>query len=194
MNRRRLWPMIWNAGSRENRSGRGRSVGWNGYGAGAAGSRSRTPSAGLILAVVVGFILVLWQWRRAEDNFVRADENYLSAERHREEAATRGVESDESFRLAHDVVRDFTGILEESGQLENRGLDPIRRELLLKVQSYYRRFLEQRKHDPTLKLELAQASATLADIIRQIGTPQEALEAYVEARDQAPEAGAGRSQ
>ena len=55
---------------------------------------------------------------------------------------------------------------------------PHRRELLQKAQAYYEKFLEQRGQDPALRQELAEASAHLANITRQIGTPEEALNAY----------------
>jgi tetratricopeptide (TPR) repeat protein len=138
-------------------------------------------AAGLILAVACGFILVFWQWRRAEDNLEASNKSNREANQATQQAQERQLEADENFLLAHDAVKDVTAILESSGELERRGLDPLRRDLLLKAQSYYRKFLERRQHDPALKKELAQASATLADILRQTGTAAEAIEAYEQA-------------
>jgi tetratricopeptide (TPR) repeat protein len=127
----------------------------------------------LLLAVVAGASLVVWQWRRAE-------KNYEKAEALRIEAVRRQSEADESCRLANEIVKDFT-VRVRKGQLEEFRLAPLQRELLEKARGYYRKFLDQRRGDPALSLELAQASAGLADVVRQIGTAPEALEAYRDA-------------
>jgi serine/threonine-protein kinase len=128
-------------------------------------------AAALLLAVATGLALVLWQWRRAE-------EHYRTAEDLRRAAVGHEAEVDESFRLAHEVVKDFTTRVGETGLLEAHGLEPLQRELLQKAQAYFRKFLEQRGHDPALRHELAEASAALAQTIRLIGSPDEALDAY----------------
>jgi len=146
----------------------------------------------LLLAVLTGFGLVFWQWRRAETNLATANtlrqeaETNLAtmttlrqnAETLRQEAVDSKNEATTNFHLAHQAVREITNLLEESGQLEAHGLDPLHREVLRRAQFYFERFLEHRSQDPKLRLDHAQAAATLADIIRQTGSPLEALKAY----------------
>jgi serine/threonine-protein kinase len=127
-------------------------------------------AAALLLAVAAGIALVVWQWRRAEDNLVEADDL-------RREAVAREAEVEAGFRLAHDAVKDLSGFGRQ-GLLEAHGLEPLQRELLLKARAYYRTFLEQRGHDPALRYESAEASAWVADLTRRIGAPAEALDAY----------------
>lgn len=160
----------------------------------------------LLLAVLTGFGLVFWQWRRAETNLATANTLRQEAETNlatmttlrqeaetnlttmtalRQNAETLRLEAVDSkneattnFHLAHQAVREITKLLEESGQLESHGLDPLHREVLLRAQFYFEQFLKHRSQDPKLRLDLAQAAATLADIIRQTGSPLEALKAY----------------
>jgi serine/threonine-protein kinase len=127
--------------------------------------------AALLLAVAVGLPLVVWQWQRAEDH-------YRTSEGHRREAVTRAAEAEDRFRLAHQVVKDFTTQVGDPGVLEAHDLDPLRRDLLLKAEGYYQKFLERRGHDPALRREQAQAVAGLADIVRQTRAPEDALAVY----------------
>jgi tetratricopeptide (TPR) repeat protein len=149
-------------------------------------------AAGLLLAVAVGTALVVWQWRRAEDNYrtaeaqrseavrskAEADGQARAAEERRREAEERKADADDSLRLAHEVALDFTTRLADGGQLEAHGLEPLQRELLRKAQVYLRKFLERRRGDPAFRRELAEASASLASIVRLTGSPEEALEEY----------------
>jgi serine/threonine-protein kinase len=128
-------------------------------------------AAALLLAVATGLALVLWQWRRAE-------EHYHTAEDLRRAAVGHEAEVEDSFRLAHEVVKDFTTRVGETGLLEAHGLEPLQRELLQKAQAYFRKFLQRRGHDPALRRELAETSAALAQTMRLIGSPDEALDAY----------------
>jgi tetratricopeptide (TPR) repeat protein len=141
--------------------------------------------AALLLAVVLGVSLVVWQWQRAEENYraaeksrQEAEENARVAEVHRRAAVAREAEVEDSFRLAHEAVKDFTTRVSQSGQLEAHGLDPLHRDLLQKAQAYYEKFLKRRRHDPALRRELAEATVRLADIIRDTGPPEKALTPY----------------
>ncbi len=128
-------------------------------------------AAALVLAVATGLSLVLWQWQRAEIHL-------HETERLRREAVTREAALDESYQLAHRTLQDFLTQTVDKEMREGQGLGPHRRELLQKAQAYYEKFLEERGQDPALRQELAEASAHLANITRQIGTPEEALNAY----------------
>ncbi|HZZ78727.1 MAG TPA: protein kinase [Gemmataceae bacterium] len=101
-----------------------------------------------------------------------------AVEKLHQEAVAREVALDESYRLAHLTLKDFMVHTVERGARDGMGLDPQRRELLVKSRDYYKRFLERRKNDPALRQELAEVSGHLANITRQIGTPEEALEDY----------------
>jgi tetratricopeptide (TPR) repeat protein len=156
-------------------------------------------AAALLAALVTGGSLVVWQWRRAVETYRIADELRREAvareevaeglrrqaieqkevaEGHRREAVEQKAVAEDSFRLAHEAVKDFITNAGREGLLEAHGLAPLRRELLGKAQTYYRKFLDLRGGDPALRRELAEVSAYLADITRQIGSPEEALAAY----------------
>jgi serine/threonine protein kinase/tetratricopeptide (TPR) repeat protein len=129
-------------------------------------------AAALLLAVATGLALVTWQWQRAE-------EHYRTAEDLRRAAVGHEAEVEDSFNLAHEVVKDFTMRLGDPGLFEaHHGLEPLQREMLQKAQAYFRKFLQRRGHDPALRRESAETSAALAQTIRLTGSPDEALDAY----------------
>ncbi len=141
--------------------------------------------ASLLLALAAGGSLVVWQWRRAEDNFRVAEGLRQEAEARekvteglRQEAVAHEAEVEDSFFMAHDAVKDFLKQAGQEGFLDGSVREPQRRALLSKAQLYYRKFLERRGRDATLRRELAEVSAGLADVTRQIGSPAEALADY----------------
>jgi serine/threonine protein kinase len=140
-------------------------------------------AAALLAALLVGAGLVLWQWRRAEKN-LRENERLLAEVRDREaEAERRRAEAEDSFRLAHEAVKDFTTRFGDRGLLEAHGLQPLRKDLLEKARVYYEQFLAQRGHDPALRRELADVSARLAAITGDVGSKEASLDAYRRALD-----------
>jgi serine/threonine protein kinase len=147
-------------------------------------------SAALTAALLVGAGLVLWQWRRAEANLHEKEglltekEGLLTEVRNRQdEAERRRVEAENSFHLAHEVIKDFTMRFGDRGLLEAYGLQPLRKELLEKARVYYEQFLAQRGHDPALRRDTAEVSARLAAITGDIGSKEAALDAYRRALD-----------
>jgi serine/threonine protein kinase len=140
-------------------------------------------AAALVAALVVGAALVLWQWQRAEHN-LREKERLLGEVRNSKTEAERGRdEAEDSFRVAHEVVNEFTTRFGERGLLEAYGLQPLRKDLLEKARVYYEKFLAKRGHDPALRRELADVSARLASITGDIGSKEASLDAYRRALD-----------
>jgi tetratricopeptide (TPR) repeat protein len=137
--------------------------------------RRRPALAVLSLALAVtasaGVALVAREWRRAEVN-------YHTAERLRGETAAHLREADDSFRLAHRAVKDFSTLVEGKDAADDPGLQPLRKELLKMARTYYEEFLRQHADDPALREELAETATRLAAITHEIGSPEEALEAY----------------
>ncbi len=97
-------------------------------------------------------------------------------------AATKAKgESDESFRLARTAVdRLFTRVAEDD-LLNQPGMDPLRRKLLEEAAGFYQQFLEQRKGDPAVRDELAEAHYRVGCIREHLGDDR-AYEALDEAR------------
>jgi serine/threonine-protein kinase len=123
-------------------------------------------AAALLLSVVLGSGLAIWQWWQANEHARRADRERIRAE--------------ESFRQAHQAVNDFCARVNESPA---RGLETVRRELLEAALPYYERFLQERGQDPALRAELADTHFRIATITAAIGPAPRALDAYERALD-----------
>jgi serine/threonine-protein kinase len=119
-------------------------------------------AASLVLSVVAGLGLVTWQWRRAEDNFARAE-----AERGR--AVEERARADEGFREAHRAVQDFFTRASEGKLRDVPGAQAIRKELLQAALAYYERFLRQRSQDTSLQAELAEAHLRIGMLSSVLG-------------------------
>jgi tetratricopeptide (TPR) repeat protein len=114
-------------------------------------------AAMLVGTVVVGFVSVLFQWRRAE--------------------AQRSL-ADESFQDAFRAVDLYLNRIAEDGRLRRSGLGPLRKDLLEAGLPFYRRLIERRAGDPSLKAELAAAHARVGRIHAAIGSQGQAVESY----------------
>jgi serine/threonine protein kinase len=151
-------------------------------------------AAALLLSVTAGFALVAREWQRAEgllaavsakqaeseEHARRADDNFRRAELLLAEANTQRARAEENFQQAHEVVNDlYLRVSEELNQAQ--GPHPLSKELLARALKYYRRFLEQRTGDPTLRNELATACFRAALITSAIGSKAEALDLYQQA-------------
>jgi serine/threonine protein kinase len=112
-------------------------------------------SAALMLVFLTGFAGVVWQWRLAEHQRVRADQ---------------------SFREARQAVDDYLIKITESKQLSDPSLAALRKDLLHAAQKYYQDFLERRGGDPALQAELATTSSRLASIHLQNHEQKEAAQ------------------
>lgn len=110
-------------------------------------------AAALGLFVILGTLVIAWQWRRADARLLQS----LQA-------------ADQYFeRLNSDP--DF----------ENPALQPARKELLLITLQHYREFLRQRRRDPALEAKVAEASYRVAFLTDALGDKRAALQTYQEA-------------
>src|SRR5207244_3589232 len=105
-------------------------------------------AASLILSVVAGFVLVTWQWRRAETERRRAQEereraeaNSALAESERRTALEERARADQGFREAHRAVQEFCTRASEWKLRDIPGAQVVRKELLAQALAYYERFL-----------------------------------------------------
>jgi serine/threonine-protein kinase len=128
-------------------------------------------SAALALSLVVGTVVVVWEWRAAEAHSRRA-------EWERDRAATERGRAEEAFRQAHEAVNDFCIKVSDGPMRDAAGLQPVRRELLQSALAYYDRFLHERGQDPALRREMADTHYRIATITSMLGPKAQAVEAY----------------
>jgi tetratricopeptide (TPR) repeat protein/tRNA A-37 threonylcarbamoyl transferase component Bud32 len=140
--------------------------------------------AALAAAALAGLV-VLSSWFAVAESRSAANLRaaLTKAERHAQEAQDRTTEAeqertraDESFRQAHQAVNDCLRASEELSQLP--GTQPVRKQLLDAALRYYEKFLEQRRDDPGLRAELAEAYYRVATITQTIGSRTDARAAY----------------
>jgi eukaryotic-like serine/threonine-protein kinase len=118
--------------------------------------------------------------RDAERQRAEAEKQRLAAVKHSNEADRQREREEQSFRQAHRAVNDFYTRL--AGDLQTKsGLQPLQKKLLEAALGYYRNFLNQRKDDPRLKRELADAQFSVAHISSEVGSRVEAAAAYSKA-------------
>jgi tetratricopeptide (TPR) repeat protein len=114
-------------------------------------------------AVLVGFVAVAWQWRRAERNLAETGRQYRRAE--------------ENFRWAQEAVEQLLSEVGE-GLADVPRLEPVRRRLLEKALQLHEEFLGQKGDDPAVRLEAARAHRRAGDIRAMLGQREEAVRAY----------------
>ena len=122
----------------------------------------------LVLVVVFGVAGILWQWRRAERNAVRAD-------RLRQQAEANLAEARRSFQQARQAVNQFYGRFYEQGILNTPGLENVRREVLAELLRYYKEFVARRNNDPSLRRELAEGCLRMGLLTSLQGNKIDAL-------------------
>ncbi len=117
-------------------------------------------TASTVLAILLGFAGVLWQWRRANVN-AHAE----AQQRQRAEA---------SFQNAREVIdRMFIQVADELEGLPRT--EQIRRKLLEDALQYYQGFLKEKGEDPSVKEGAAVAYARLGTIYARLGRFGESL-------------------
>ena len=131
-------------------------------------------AASLVLAVVVGFIGVTWEWRRAEGFRRRAEANLAEVQTQRDRA-TRALE--QGHRSLWTLNR-----LTISGQLAH--LEPqYSRELQALLCEEYRVYRRESSDDPAMRRELANAAFHIARLLEGKASQQEILVAWREAHE-----------
>jgi serine/threonine protein kinase len=125
-------------------------------------------SASLAAALAIGVAAVMWQWQRAE-------RNYLAAESHRREA-------ERNFQKTWAAVDRYFTQVSETRLLDVPGLEPLRKELLESALRFYREFIDQRGDDARLKAELAMSYQRAGVMTSMIGSKQDALRLFDQAR------------
>jgi tetratricopeptide (TPR) repeat protein len=117
-------------------------------------------AASLAVVSLAGFGGVVWQWRRAEAQRAQAEHN---------------------FREARRLVDAFYTRAYTEGLLSRPGLESLRRELFRDLLGYYRGFLRQRRDDPALQADLAEACFRVGTLTAEHGDKADAIEAFRQA-------------
>jgi serine/threonine protein kinase/tetratricopeptide (TPR) repeat protein len=106
---------------------------------------------------------------------IRAMRAEAVADAERNEAERQRAAAEAHFRQARRAVDDYLTSVSESKLLNVPGLQPLRKELLESALTYYRQFIDQYGHDPSVQADLAAAYVRVGDITRVIGSQEEAM-------------------
>ncbi len=117
-------------------------------------------AASLAVVSLTGFAGVVWQWRRAEAQRAQAEHN---------------------FREARRLVDTFYTRIFTEGLFFRPGLESLRREMFRDLLAYYRDFLRQRRDDPTLQDDLAEACFRVGRLTTEEGDRADAIEVFRQA-------------
>lgn len=128
-------------------------------------------SAALVLVVLIGLPLIIWNWRRAVEQEELAENRLRETQQERDR-------TDEAFALAHRAVADNFRLLAEDRWEEMPGSDSFKKELLGNGLKYYQTFVDRHRDDPKLRREVAQALVQIGLIATKIGTMRDAIESY----------------
>jgi serine/threonine protein kinase/tetratricopeptide (TPR) repeat protein len=119
-------------------------------------------AASLFATVSLGFLAVVWQWRRAEHNA--------------QSARLHLKDSEASFERARRAVDGYYTRFYEQGVVKVPGLEKVRHEVVGDMLQYYRDFLDQHQNDPALRRELAETCLRLGLLTFDQGNKSDALE------------------
>ena len=111
-------------------------------------------AASLAVVSLTGFAGVVWQWRRAE---------------------AQRAQSEHNFREARRLVDVFYTRIFTEGKLFPPGMESLRREMFRDLLGYYRDFLRQRRDDPTLQADLAEACFRVGALTAEQGDKADAI-------------------
>jgi serine/threonine-protein kinase len=159
--------------------------------------------AGLIAAVLVtalaGVVLVVYQWREAEEQraeAVSAGEQVkvhlaeVIEERGKAVAARKEAEgaladakreradADDAYRKAHNVVKQFCLRLSEEQLSHYAALMPLRKQLLSSGLAHLESFRQRMENDPRFRRDLADTLLGIGQVSGALGSHSEAVEAF----------------
>ena len=89
--------------------------------------------------------------------------------------------ADENFQLARSTVDDLLESISENEVLDTPALQPLRRQLLSNVLTYYTAFVAKQPKDDDLQVELANAYWRVGEISVQLGDRSKSREAHEQA-------------
>jgi serine/threonine-protein kinase len=133
-----------------------------------------TAAAVLLVATVIALSIGTITLGRAEER----------TRKQRDEAQKQRALAEENFRLARQAVDEYFTQVSENTLLDSPvpGVQPLRKELLQTALRYYREFQARHRDESGLRAELARACYRIGRITVDVGTTEEALAAYDEAR------------
>jgi serine/threonine-protein kinase len=137
--------------------------------------RTAVTAAGVLLvATVIGLTVGTIMLGRAEER----------TRRQRDAAREQRRLADQNFRLARRAVDEYFVQVSENTLLDTPvpGMQPLRKELLQTALRYYREFQALHRDDPSLRADLARACYRIGYIQNDVGTAEQALTAFEEAR------------
>jgi serine/threonine protein kinase len=115
--------------------------------------------------------------------YFETDEARRKVEASLDETAKAQQLSEASFQDALAAVNDFFTHVSEDRLLNEPGTEELRHELLGLARDYYKRFLNRRSDDPTVREEVALSHFRVGLIVEELDSPQAAVEPYEKARD-----------
>jgi tetratricopeptide (TPR) repeat protein len=125
--------------------------------------------AALLLGVAVGFPAVTYLWLAAAANASRAEEQSRRAE--------------QNLKAAGQAIHKHFLDLSEIELSKEPGTHEVQKKLLEDALAYFQRFLRQRPDDPALLADVAEAHARLGKITSMIGSKEDALAEFQQARE-----------
>jgi serine/threonine protein kinase/tetratricopeptide (TPR) repeat protein len=118
----------------------------------------------------------------AEQAEVEAKREAAKAVANLDEAVKQRRRAEVSEASARAVVDEYLVEVTESELLRVPGLQPLRRDLLIKGLKFYRDYLKEHGNDPTLRADLAAAHLRVGKVYRELASWSEAHKALGEAR------------
>jgi serine/threonine protein kinase len=128
-------------------------------------------ASGVGLAAVMATAIAILA---VSNSHIRQEQKQTALERDRAEA---------NFRLALDAVNRYFTRVSEDPKLKARDLEGLRRELLVTARDFYERFVDERRNDPRVRLDLGRAYGRLGLITNVLGSQAEAIVLLQRSRD-----------
>jgi eukaryotic-like serine/threonine-protein kinase len=132
-------------------------------------------AASLALAVAIGFLGVTREWWRAEAFRRRAETNLAEVQSQRERANQALLQATRTLTRLR--------VVSEKGELGFLGPRAGRVQLQSLLTELYQGLSTQSRDDPIIRRELALAAAQIATLLEENASGQEALSAWLEARE-----------